>query len=224
MLREVVAPLRPRLVVWAWFEGNDLSNLHLERAQRRLMAYLDPSYRVGPRVMNELVLRRWMDSVLSVARTHSRPGMRDRVRGVLALTRLRRQWRLQWPDNPPDEDLELVFRVIRRARADTEAWGAHLVVAYLPAWQRFYAPRAYRPRRDDVLAAAHQAGVPVIDVEPAFEHASDPAALFSRGRWMLGHYSVAGYRLAAEVLDHGLDSLMTAYPAASEHPPADGHH
>ena len=204
-LREIVAPLRPRLVVWTWFEGNDFANLSAERADPRLMAYLDTGHRTGLGLADVAVMRRWMDSLLVIARTARQPGVMARAGAVVMLTRMRQAWRDRRPAAPPsDEDLALLGRVLSAARADAEQWGGRVVLAYLPGWHRYFAPGRQPVRRDDVLKAAREAGITVLDLVPAFDSEVDKAGLFGYGAWQRGHYSGRGYQLAALGLSRGI--------------------
>ncbi len=42
--REYVKPLRPRHIIWFFYEGNDLTDYLAERARPLLRAYLDPGH------------------------------------------------------------------------------------------------------------------------------------------------------------------------------------
>ena len=46
-LKEDAEPLRPRTVLWFYWEGNDLLNLESERRSTHLMNYMDPEYSQG---------------------------------------------------------------------------------------------------------------------------------------------------------------------------------
>jgi hypothetical protein len=65
-----------------------------------------------------------------------------------------------------------------------------------------------KTKRSDVLALATSLGIPMIDIDPAFQAHGDPLSLFPfRG---VGHYTETGHRLVAEEVLRSLSSSNRA--------------
>ena len=91
----------------------------------------------------------------------------------------------------------LLSTVLEQARTVTSSWGGTLYFVYLPSWNRFRnSPRAAEEEHTKVLSVVHALGIPVIDVQPAFQAQHDPLSLFPFRRF--GHYNEQGNEIVAE--------------------------
>ena len=94
-------------------------------------------------------------------------------------------------------NIEALRQVLSQGQAQVRGWGGELVFVYLPDWARYagYHPPAAE-KRNDVLAVASDLGMPVVDIDRAFEAQGDPLALFPFRR--SAHYNEPGHRVVAE--------------------------
>ena len=63
LFREYIEPLRPKKVVWVFYEGNDLDDLSYESQYDRLRAYLDPAYTqklIHQQPVIDKILTKWL--------------------------------------------------------------------------------------------------------------------------------------------------------------------
>lgn len=205
ILREYVAPLRPRTVLWIYYEGNDLWDLARERERPWLTAYLDAGHTQALRSVQDVLdarYRAWIDSLVvseSVAAGAAAPAPRTTLLGdALRMRALRSVAGFGVPFPERDSTLGLLPSALTRARDDVAAWGGRLVVAYMPAYARYATSigEGVEGRRE-LLAFAHESGIPVIDLHEAFAAHPDPRSL-----WMApqAHLSPEGYALAAEAI------------------------
>ena len=187
-LREYGAGLRPRFVVWLFFEGNDLGNLLAERNTPVLPAYLRPDFTQDlrqrqPEIDKILTARSAELFEEALAENRRRRAeeraaagtawLRDLV-SIVKLQRLRRALRLDpsYFDAAADavtederralapENLALLRDVLVRAREDGAAWDGRILFVYLPAPDRYFGVKTTLPR----LRQTHAA---VIDVARA---------------------------------------------------------
>jgi hypothetical protein len=102
--------------------------------------------------------------------------------------------------NPPD--FALFQRVLERAKALAGSWGGTLTFVHLPD---FWGPDGKQdyPNRPGVLAAAREAGLPIIDVHAAFRARSDVRAL---RYYPESHCNEAGYQAIDEVILSAIDA------------------
>lgn len=216
ILREYVAPLRPSIVVWVFFEGNDLRDFNREISHGLLIRYLDPDFRQGLRELAPAIDERLREQVSRLrgeeaARTEQVPRGREAARqrreslgGWIRLTELRSRisdlGRARVPDQPFDP--ELFGRVAARMRDDVAAWGGDLIFAYMPSQRRLQSTGTANPNRADILQLVGTLGMPVIDLSaPLSEHEDPPSLLPFR---VESHLTAEGYGLAARALRDGI--------------------
>ena len=218
-LTEYLTSLQPRVVLWFYFEGNDLDNLHIESKSATLRGYLRDGYSQESlmrqsdidreivaeiprlRAEGERIRTQWLNRPLA-----------DELTNFAKLSLLRQRLGLIGAVEPvsmsPFEsaNMELFRDVLLRARTRVERWGGRLVFVYLPDWDRYTGnatPAAMK--RGDVIAIAKDLGIPVIDtVDSAFLAHGNPLSMFPFRR--PGHYNAAGHRVVA-------DAVLEALPA-----------
>ncbi len=219
-LTEMAPPLRPKLVLWFYYEGNDLEGLVDESNSPLLSPYLRKGFSNGLfSRQGELdpALRKIADRRESAARGKKEPllGGEDlalikaSAGSFFTLRLLRSAMGLmdvgfnrapaavaQHPELPT------LHRILSQAKELVESWNGKLVFVYLPEWQNFATPGFTRTDREPVLGVVRDAGVPVIDVLPAFKAHPDPLSLFPHRTY--GHYNPEGYQLAAKTILDGL--------------------
>lgn len=214
--------VRPRTVLWFFYEGNDLGDLELERHSPLLLRYLEPGFTQGLADRQETVdalLKAYAESRLAPRTGWEPPGATPleyvvygdpSKRGaidwgnVLALQNLR--WSLALLDYGRErETFHRLGAILARAEAVIRGWNGRLVLVYLPGKPRFAAALgrieadAYRER---ALAEARSLGLALIDLTPVFAGHPRPLALFD------GHYSPEGNALVADVVA----AALTARP------------
>jgi hypothetical protein len=233
-LSEYLPQLHPRVVLWFYFEGNDLEDLQRERRSSILDRYLNDAFVQEGLSRQQEIDRAILAEIpgvmaLAAKRARERPlnATTYYFQSVLKLTELRqRLGLLSGPDAREREAAEdfqgmnfEVFRaVLSHAKRRVESWGGELRFVYLPDWERY--TTQYRSlgdtRRNDVLKAVADLGLSLIDVEPAFRAHGDPLSLFPFRQ--PGHYTKVGHHLVADtVLRH-----LTANSALPPTPTSDG--
>jgi hypothetical protein len=216
-LAEYGQPLRPRTVIWCYYEGNDLLDLSREKKSVLLHYLEDPKYSAG--LMSRQVdidreLRRIIDAELAnpPSRAEDVPadsqGAGLTVSSLLTLGRLRGgvAGLLQATNPaafPQSGEIPLLRQVLQAAQARTESAGGRFYFVYLPAYER-YGTRGYSDKPYAcVKALVAELGLPFIDVRRVFDRQGDAVGLFPLRIW--GHYTEAGYQLAAETILQNLD-------------------
>jgi hypothetical protein len=228
VLREYAQPLRPDLVVWFFYEGNDLLDLAGERDQELLVRYLERGFAQGlgaARPALDQALVSWVRELREqeVARRHEWTEAREQWRGQLRnhpLLRWLKLWELRQAigrigveavPEPHPWDPDLFRAILERGRDDVGSWGGELVIAYLPARERFSDDAGPNPHRDEILAQIAAAQVPLVDMAPVFAGHPDPLSLFPYR--VLSHYTEEGYRLLADSLAAWIERAESARPA-----------
>lgn len=218
-LAEYAGALRPRLVVWLYFEGNDLENLKAELESPLLRRYLeDETFSQGlaarqPEVDALLEAHfgetlRWELSrgpLAGPARILAPYRRKVLWRGLLDVVKLRRIRERVGSILGPVEIVGEIrapdpafAAVLERARRLAASWGGELVFVYLPDYQRFTGEKDF-PARELVLNAVDELGISVLDLVPVFERAEDPLSYFPFR--VYGHYTPQGYTLVAREIE-----------------------
>lgn len=213
VVREYLPALRPREVLWCHFAGNDLLDLRREKDHALLRRYLEDGF--GQGLMDK---QDGIDHALDdYLERHLRPAFERRaavrrsVADVLALRGLRSRLGLVFADpyalRPTAEEYALFRAVLERARETVTGWGGTLRFVYLPAGApRWHVARAAEEAvtaeaRTRTLSLVRALGIPVIDVQAAFDAHPDEDPLFACPEC---HYTAAGYGVAADAIVAGL--------------------
>jgi hypothetical protein len=212
-MKEYLPHFAPKVVLWFYYEGNDLTDLQIERKSRLLINYLTGDY-------TQVQLARQSDidhaiiAELPQLAAKEREVIRQRVLNSVRyqlltfakLTAVRERLGLVQEADRSDLDMAAdfaganlgVFReIMSQATSRVAAWGGQMYFVYLPEWARYTSYRSGgKAKRDEVLALVRALGIPIIDIDPAFQGHGDPLSLFPfRG---VGHYTEDGHRVVAE--------------------------
>ena len=224
-LKEYGAPLKPKAVLWLYFEGNDLYDLEAERRSSLLLQYLKAGFSQGlaarqpeisqalrrfvqERSPNRTALERLRESELFLTWRLSR------LREVLSYATVGLPLLRTSAYRIDDPALFALFEtILTRARDTVASWGGTLYLVYLPSSLRYIdgVDHELLFSRGRVLSVAQQLRVPVIDFHAAFQASGEtPSTLFP---YPGAHYSRQGYSLLAATIDRSLAKGRA--PAAS---------
>ena len=217
-VREYLPALRPREVLWCHYAGNDLLDLRREKGHPLLRRYLEDGFSQALLRKQEAIdgaLDDYLERHLRPA-PELRPSLLRTAPDVLALRALRARLGLVFAEPyaaaPTEEEYALFATILDDARKTVAGWGGTIRFVYLPAGEpRWHVGRAAEAAvaagvRARTLALVHGLSIPVIDVETAFGFQPDAQALFACPEC---HYTVAGYRIAA-------DAILAALPVMTD--------
>lgn len=204
---EYLPDFAPQHVLWFHFEGNDFTNLELERESPLLMRYLRGDARQDLRSRQAEIDAAYIEYIEPRMQQNSRARRRGKaIRYFVKLTQLRSLLNLTFGYEISPYS-ELFAEVLDKANTTVESWGGRLHLVFLPGANR-YRIGGQDPRenatRESVLATARDLGIPIIDIHEVFSAHPDAASLFARnqGTPMGGHFTVESNALvAAAVLD-----------------------
>ncbi len=204
ILREYAAPLEPPLVVWIYYEGNDLWDVVREAPKDWLAAYLAPGHRQGLAGVHGEVSRAfgaWLDSLTAAEanrRAPDRPSLSSTLAEIPRFRQLRSLLRVGVWFPSREAPLRAVPDVLLRARADVAAWGGTLFLVYLPAYSRYASwIGESHAGHNELIDFARASGIPVIDLHEVFLSHGDPESLWTDPG---GHLTPDGYRLVAQAI------------------------
>ena len=215
-LKEYLQPLKPKVVLWFYYEGNDLIDLQKERKNSLLVRYLKEDFtqnlvalqsEIDQAILDDIPRQRALASTRRARHQASHVGLLDKFLEFVGLSNLRQRLSLvnsttiQEADNLADlagPNLGLFRDILAQVKTRAGTWGGKIYFVYLPDWPRYsnYELELVAKQRDSVLALVTSLGIPVIDIHPTFQSQSDPLSLFPFRE--PGHYTEKGHSLVAE--------------------------
>lgn len=214
-IKEYLVPYAPKVVLWFFYEGQDLHTLYEESTHPLVMRYLEPTF-VQHLATRQPEIDRVLRTFVSGREANHRhqtagsaaPSFTERASGILKLWRLRENFHAAYGIRTDDAEAwfklqelaqNLLSDALVQSNALTRSWGGTLYFVYLPSWNRYQnGPAAAERDRKRVLNLVSTLGIPTIDVEAAFAAQPDPLSLFPFRRF--GHYNEAGNRIVADAL------------------------
>lgn len=215
ILKEYLPRFKPEIVLWFYFEGNDLNNLQDEKHSPLLMRYLVGGFTQGlifrQHDLDQAILEYMQQKFTEPTEAEKEMAVGSKLNAVgvkleQAMQRPFRYWRrISDLDGPT---LELFGQIMAQAKNDVSDWGGTLYFVYLPTWERYARgnPGEDGQRRTKILSIVSNLGIPIIDVHPVFQSQSDPLSIFPFRE--PGHYNEKGHRLVAE------EVLKTIFPVS----------
>jgi len=207
-LKEYAAPLKPKIVLWNYFEGNDLKELNMEKTNLLLLNYLQKGYNqslisiqsdIDQKLKEFVELKR---EKIYKNNKQENNGVQYSLLDFLFLDKLRTRLGLYYKRSKAEKtDLDLFQDILVSAQNITASWGGKLYFVYLPQIERFKGFRdryQINPHRDRVLNLIEDLEILIIDVHNTFANHEDPLSLFPFRRGY--HYNEEGYKYFAETV------------------------
>jgi len=224
-LKEYMLSLRPRVVLWFYFEMNDMGEL-LNEKHTFLAKYLTPGYAQGLIASQgeiDQVLKRHVERTMESFALQSKMvfffehlrdplSHSDEFEALIKMSLLRKaaeQVLVRFSHGPEGEvqalaplpalgreDLNLFAKILSEAKTTVTGWGGTLVFIYLPQYERYAKPEFVNKDREQVLRIVRELDLPLIDLHHTFAAQADPLNLFPFRR--RGHYNENGHRVVAE--------------------------
>jgi hypothetical protein len=198
-IKEYLPRRRPRVVLWFYYEGNDVSkDLFIEREAALLIDYLGHGFvqdleQNQSAIDDALIAEVEKAYDVGPAEAAAAPPQTVRLLDVLLLRHLRDALGMA----VGNADIPLFRRVMAEADRTVSSWGGRLYFVYLPGQARYLGLGgriAQSGLRTRVLATVRNLGIPVIDIHAAFSDSPAPRQLFQ------GHFTPEGYRIAADAI------------------------
>jgi hypothetical protein len=217
-LKEYLPLIKPKIVLWFFFEENDFTDLLKESKNPLLKRYLEADFRQGlyeRQTEVDQALTAYVEAAIKAEmvkrnkQPESQPAQTANLQDFLKLVHLRRALGVLYGGSAttvkPEYDqvqLKLFGDILREAKATIAGWGGRLYFVYLPARDRYAEHQDYSKAL--VLSKVKDVDLPVLDLTESFSAQKDPIELFPFGRF--AHYNEAGNRLVAKEVLRFIDS------------------
>jgi len=216
---EYVMPLKPKKVIWIYYEGNDLNiNLEYEKSSSTLMKYLDKGFS-----QNLLSRQKEIDDTLikyiSLQEEKFKESIKsNKLKDIFKFLRLQNIRRFIGSDvycidastcNVPYSIavVDPLFQdILKQVRSAVNEWGGDLYFFYLPTYSRYsnnIEDNNTYLNRQGVLKIVEDLEIPIIDMHnEIFLNEKDPLELYYFG--LPGHLNEKGYYKAAKEIINNL--------------------
>jgi hypothetical protein len=213
-ITEYLSIVKPKVVLWFFYEGNDFADLSKESKTRLLTQYIEGKFKQGlfdrqPEI--DQALMRYVEGEMTRQLAERGEGAQDDEKQhsyypktaihFLKLGQLREALGLVYGRGARDSEdwysqrqVDLFRAVMLQAQRSVKEWGGTLYFVYLPARDRYTNGQTYN--RQAVLDVVKNIGLPIIDLHAAFQREGDPVRVFPFRRF--GHYNEEGNRVVAE--------------------------
>ncbi|RJR17854.1 MAG: hypothetical protein C4581_07285 [Nitrospiraceae bacterium] len=211
-LKEYAEPMKPKFVVWFYYEGNDAESLSKESGSPLLMRYLEDNFSQNllqrqkqidnaliPYAENKLAVKK---RVIEDGKPLDKTTLRASFSKIIRLTNIR--YRLGQVKQCTFNAEPLFEKVIMRAKSMVDNWGGNLIFVYLPEWSRYTEKKNYcrikslDSQKSYVMSYVKSVDILTIDIEEVISSYSDASSLFPFGRPHRHHYNAKGYKLIAD--------------------------
>jgi hypothetical protein len=230
-LKEYSPALKPKQVLWFFYEGNDMEDLEVEKQSPILMRYLDRSFSqalIEKQASINKAVAAYFEQALAATQAVQKKSWREKLTAFFTLENVRL---LAWGfmhakfgfDRPRGADFELFERVLREAQRVVGEWGGQFTLVYLPAPLRYQGQFGFSPSNvqileqvhSKVLSVAKKLDIRVIDVTRAFSDVPGSASAKHGPLFYpyVGHYTPEGYHIAGQEV---LKGLPAANPQVSQ--------
>ena len=215
-LEEYLTVVKPAIVLWFYFDANDLVDLSAERTSPLLMRYLQSDFRQDLPARQAVIDRAWLDFEQELnaefakrqVQAPLRPAMnwlndvlvehrnRSTLTRILRLREIRARLAARFAVRTPEESqIPLLGEVLAKARDTTRSWGGQLYFVALPGMEVLLGRNPLRVHLYRlVIQKAGSLGIPVIDARDTLR-SRDVASLFY---YPDSHYNETGAGLVAQ--------------------------
>ena len=208
-LMEYGPTVKPKNVLWFYYEGNDLNyDLEKEMKHKILLKYLNEDY------SQELINKQLeLNNLLSHHVQHKIYELKSTKKDYYKILNFQNVRRLMKIDKKEKvkhrhiNSLPLFYCVLNKAKNIVNSWGGNLYFIYLPEYGRYYKinndHNAYLRRTELISSISNNLEISVIDIhKEVFERIEYPLSLFPFR--LPGHYNPVGYKNISEAVLRGI--------------------
>ncbi|MDO8662354.1 MAG: hypothetical protein Q7K98_03940 [Candidatus Omnitrophota bacterium] len=221
-IKEYGPYLKPKIILWFYYEGNNYLHLPKEYRYPALNKYLEKGY--SQHLINrqpeidqfwadffakaEKYLKNEKESVVFWRKASSKKLLKGLILRMVTLHNIRKiagvsrhSYLFEGVDRSGFDTTEPMFRnVMKIAKEEAEGLGAKLYFVYLPNYASFFNQKILlSPSSQTVRKIIAELDIPVIDFYKCLKDTGDPNEFFPFR--LGGHYSVKGYNLLANLIE-----------------------
>tara|TARA_Y100001935_G_scaffold243281_1_gene234525 strand:- start:463 stop:1674 length:1212 start_codon:yes stop_codon:yes gene_type:complete len=207
VLKEYGLALKPKNIVYFYFEGNDLLDLEWEK-NTYLINYLRPNFQLDYLKYSEEIkefLNNAHEEKILLMKTfisEQKESKKDDkklialTKDILELTTLKKIWRSKNLFSQKDLEMDLFFDILKKMRFETTNNGGNFIFVYIPSWSRYFTKynenKILFNKKNEILNFLKKEKIPFFDFENEILDSSDKKKYFPLG--YIGHFNAFGYK------------------------------
>ena len=207
-VKEYATHIKPKIVLWIYFERNDLEDLKKEKSDFLLMKYMNEDFSQNLYSKQKNIDKKLRENILKAEREYKNKKIL-KSKKIKIYTAFQKIIRLQIVRDKMALDRGLNFgvdplfeKIISQAKSYINRWGGKLYFVYLPDKERYTSNKAnddnYLKRRE-VIELIQKLNIPVIDVhKDFFMKQNDPLSFYAHR--IYGHFNPEGYKKISEFI------------------------
>ena len=207
VLKEYGLALKPKNIVYFYFEGNDLFDLEWEK-NTYLINYLKPNFQLNYLKYSEEIKEFLNDaheekiSLMKKFISEQKESKKDDkklialTKDILELTTLKNIWRSKNLFSKKDLEMDLFFDTLKKMRFETINNGGNFIFIYIPSWSRYFTKynknEVLFNKKNEILNFLKKEKILFFDFENEISDSSDKKKYFPLG--YMGHFNAFGYK------------------------------
>lgn len=210
-LTEVLDQVKPSIIIWLYYEGNDHADLDKESKNKVLIKYLNPEFRQKNLQIKDEIdaeMDGYVESRLQKTSDYITINQQNRALDFILGRHLRNRINKAFFAKPPMLDAGLLESVWREAARRSKAVGAEFVVAKIPAvscaLQRLKGIET-GCFANEIRKVATEAGINLVDLAEIVKEEDDVRRKYAGEG--IGHFNQTGYAEAARILRGAIADL-----------------
>ncbi|MDA9801556.1 hypothetical protein N9C88_03840 [Candidatus Pseudothioglobus singularis] len=204
-LTEYAAEVKPKKVIWFYYEGNDLiHDLPRDKSNQLLMKYMEDGF--SQNLINQ---QDEVDKVLKKRISIEKTKAKKKSNSIRQKKVQKYQWvKLYAIRNMIGFDAyieidPLFSKILKKAKEKVESWGGEIYFVYLPEFNRYNVVRFSHDRfrkKSEMIGMVEELDIHVVDIhKEVFSKNPDPLSIFPLRR--PGHYSAKAYAEVSRVVE-----------------------
>ena len=207
ILKEYVSSLKSKVILWNFFEGNDLQELDMEKKNIFLKNYLKTDHSQKLKEKQLYINKSIIEKNKGKDFDREEPRKNFSIGKFVFLDALRTHLGLyKQTKKTKSFDLNLLESILTVARDFSEGIGAEMIFVYIPSVDRslgFRGRHTINHYKDDIIKLVKNLNISLIDISLTISDHVDPLSLYNS---RIGyHFNRSGNKLLSEII---LDSLI----------------
>ena len=201
-LKEYATHIKPEIVLWIYFERNDLEDLRKEKSDFLLMKYMNEDFSQNLYFKQKNIDKILRENILIAEKEYKNKKIL-KSKKIKIYTAFQKIIRLQIVRDKMALDRGLDFgvdplfeKIISQAKSHINGWGGKLYFVYLPDKERYTSNKVNDDnylKRAEVIGLIQNLNIPVVDVhKDFFMKENDPLSFYAHR--IYGHFSPEGYK------------------------------
>ena len=214
-LKEYTLKKKPKIVLWFYFERNDLEDLKEEKSNSILMKYLNDDF-TQDLDSKQLEIDKKLKKYIKLAESEYKKKTHKIDKNVEKFLSFKKIIRLQILRDKTALDRGLNFgidplfeKILVKSRNLVNSWGGKLYFVYLTDKERYSSHRVKDKnylKKSEIIELINNLDIPLIDIhEQFFIKQADPLKFFAER--IYGHYSPDGYNEISKIILKNINML-----------------